>query len=302
MIDYCDTPAGIARLDLIRKLSYFIVERDEIRQKKEAGLEGPWTEDDILSTYRFCNIRRKHDRVSKWVIDNIITPNEDSDNLWFMLCCARWINWPPTIQELMALDLWPVKSFDPIRFGRVIDSRVARGDKTWTGAYMITARQIEPGQGKGEFIAERMLLPLLQSKLGPYLNSSNASSRKAEDVYEILRGHYGWGSFMAGQVIADMSYCRLLGQATDLQVFAVPGPGSMRGLNRIFERPLDQNIPRERFVDELMTIRYETEKLTGKVPDMTLHDWQNVMCEYDKFLRAVNGGRPRTNYTPETSF
>ena len=65
MIDYKTTPVGAARLDLLKRLAYFVVERDEIRQKKEAGVEAPWTEDEILATYRFCNIRRKQDRTCR---------------------------------------------------------------------------------------------------------------------------------------------------------------------------------------------------------------------------------------------
>jgi hypothetical protein len=168
---------------------------------------------------------------------------------------------------------------------------------------MITARQIPEGQGKGAFVAERMLNPLLTSDIGKYLNGPNAEYRSLETIMTKFQNRYGWGTFMSGQAVADMTYCRLLSKATDLQSYAPIGPGSTRGLNRTYQRPLEQRIPQDRFCYELMSVRDAVEsKLGYKIPDMTLHDWQNCMCEFDKYIRALNGGRPRSTYKPETSF
>jgi len=291
-------------IDLIHRLTYFVTERDHIRSEKEAGAPAPWTDDNILNTYRFCNIRRKDDRVSKWIHDYIIRPYEGTELLWFMLCCARWINWPPTIRELMDRGAWPILGFDPIRFGRVIDERAARGEKAWTGAYMITARHVPPGWGKGAYVAEKVLHPLLTKGIGTYLNSSLSQWRSVEETLSMFQGNHGWGTFMAGQAVADMTYCRLLGQAKDLHTYAPIGPGSTRGLNRLFGRKLDGRIQQEQFNAELMLVRDTVADTLGyPIPDMTLHDWQNCMCEFDKYLRALNGtGKPRSTYKPETAF
>jgi hypothetical protein len=284
-------------------MAHFVADREHIRTEKEAGAPEPWVQDKVLQTYRFCNVRRRHDRVSKWIIDNIITPYEDNDNLWFMLCCARWLNWPPTIQELMDRKLWPVTSFDPIRFGRVIDERVKRGAKTWTGAYIITARQVPPDQGKGEFIATRMLNPLLSSDLHKYFNSTMADYRTVQRSLELFKGKNGWGTFMAGQVVADMTYSHILRRAPDLYTFAPIGPGSTRGLNRMFGRRLDAPIQQAQFNEELIFTKNAVNEYLGWLDDVTLHDWQNCFCEFDKYLRASGGsGRPRSLYKPETAF
>ena len=49
----------------LNRLVYFITEREAIRLKKEAGEPKPWTSDPILQQYRFCNVRRMDDKVSK---------------------------------------------------------------------------------------------------------------------------------------------------------------------------------------------------------------------------------------------
>lgn len=289
--------AGLPNWGLMNMLAFFLLEREHIRNEREAGVSAPWTEDRTLQMYRFCNIRRRHDRVSKWIIDHIIEPYKDSPNLWFQLCCARLINWPPTIQHLMDENLWPTHMFDPVWFGQAIDERVASGQKTWTGAYIITARHVPKDMGKGLWVAQAMLQNALQ-----------ANKRMVHDTVEetigAFQGLYGFGTFMAGQVVADLTYSPQLSSAPDLYTYAPIGPGSTRGLNRLYERGLDKPIRQAQFNDELRYIADELEsKIDLGMPRLTLHDWQNCMCEFDKYMRVYNGsGRPRSTYKPETAF
>lgn len=288
----------------LNQLVYFVTERERVRVVKETGMPGPWTSDLILQQYRFCNVRRKHDRVSQWIIKNIIERYEGNPHLWFMLCCARWINWPPTMQALMDAGLWPEEHFDADAFGDLIDRRVQSGEKTWTGAYLITARLVPQGVGKGRWIANNMLRPLTEREdIEFYFDRTYPETRTVRGALAKFEGEYGWGTFMTGQVVADLTYSEALRNAPDLRTYAPIGPGSTRGLNRLFERTLDQRISQDRFNQELMlTLEMVNERLNGQLNDLTLHDWQNCFCEYDKYVRAQNGGRPRSNYKPETRF
>lgn len=51
--------------------------REAIRLKKEAGAPPPWIEDPILATYRFCNVRREDDLVTRWVRSHVRDPYHD---------------------------------------------------------------------------------------------------------------------------------------------------------------------------------------------------------------------------------
>ena len=51
---------------------YFAAERQNIFYKKLNGEEAPWTEDKILQEYKFCNSYRASDRVSQYLIKNVI--------------------------------------------------------------------------------------------------------------------------------------------------------------------------------------------------------------------------------------
>src|SRR5690242_934398 len=57
-------PSG-ARGDQVRRFVEYMVERENIRLKKEAGEPRPWTTDKILSTYKFTNVRRINDWTTK---------------------------------------------------------------------------------------------------------------------------------------------------------------------------------------------------------------------------------------------
>jgi hypothetical protein len=70
-------------------LFYWVREREEIRRRKDSGHPPKsWTTDEILLTYRFCNVRREDDRVTIWVRKNIRERFAGHPHLWFMLCIA----------------------------------------------------------------------------------------------------------------------------------------------------------------------------------------------------------------------
>lgn len=285
-------------------LIYWALERERIRKNKEAMLPPPWTEDPILQKYRFCNVRRQDDRVSQWLIGNVLNYFHDFENVmvfikWTALC--RWVNWPPTLNGLLSVGNYVTWDTIDLRgIGKFIDKRCSSGDKAWTGAYMVRApsKKKYPGFTKGRFVAERVV-GALDVHNGPLLSA--ISSKSAEAVWKVLMTVPNWGSFMAGQVVADWTYSVLLDGAYDLNTWAPQGPGSRRGFNRLLGRPLYQKIDDEEWREKLKEWRCELE-FEG-IPDVNLMDLQNCLCEVDKYLRVKNGeGRPRSQYRPETAF
>lgn len=287
-------------------LIYWALERERIRKNKEAMLSPPWTDDPILQKYRFCNVRRRDDRVSKWLIGNVLDFYYDFDDLmvfikWTALC--RWVNWPPTLGDLLVGGAGDYVTYDQIdlkAIGKFIDDRCSTGEKAWTGAYMVRApsKKKYPGTTKGQFVAETVV-----GELDNYRATllSAFSHKSAEIVWEALVSVPNWGSFMAGQVVADWTYCGLLGEAYDLNTWAPQGPGSRRGFNRLLGRPLYQKIDKEEWLEQLQTWRCALE-FEG-ISDVNLMDLQNCLCEVDKYLRVKSGqGRPRSQYRPETAF
>ena len=59
-----------------------------------------------------------------------------------------------------------------------------------------------------------------------------------EDTWNKLRDYPYMGPFMAYEVVTDLRHTHLLENATDIMTWANPGPGAMRGLNRLTGREL----------------------------------------------------------------
>ena len=110
----------------------FIKERHAIYLRRQAGQPKPWTDDPILQRYRFCNVYRELDTVTIWIRQNWREPFTEHRNLWFAMAMARAINWPDTLEEIGFPERW-----DPTVISNVMVARKARGEKVYTGAYML---------------------------------------------------------------------------------------------------------------------------------------------------------------------
>lgn len=286
----------------------FVCDRESLRLRKELGIT-PWTYDSILEKYRFCNIRRRDDRVSQWIIKHVIAGNEGDVTLLAFLALCRFVNWPPTIQEILSARLWPSadRRMDWGAMGDVIDSRTKRGEKAWTGAFMVRGEQKSHGHpwafwGKGRYIAKIVVERELTRSADRIYEAIETGTRGA--VASVLSRQYAWGAFMAGQVVDDWTWTPALRDANDHYVWAPQGPGSIRGLNRVLGRGLGGKFSEVEWVEQLQELREATIfRLGGQYNDLTLMDIQNCLCEFDKYERVRLGeGRPRSSYRPETAY
>lgn len=282
---------------------YWVWERETIRLGKLQGNAPPHTSDPILNKYRFCNVRRRDDRMTQWIMANLLDdPRFGGENdMWFVSAIARYVNWPPSLAALAANGAIPERAedFDPDVFIAVMDDLKEQGLKIWGAAYMLYPGR-ETGSNKAETVARRFLEPL--AKDAPNIRMS-LSENRVEALVSQLTKYWGWNTFLAGQVAADLTYYpQELGNAEDLYDWAPIGPGSSRGLNRMLGRRLNASWKQGDFNRELKAIWKEIQEQI-EIEDLTLHDVQNCMCEMDKYWRALNEeGAPRSLYKPETAY
>ena len=286
----------------LKPLLYWIKERESIRLKREAGLPPPWTKDPILSTYRFCCVRREDDRVTRWIRKNIREQFADNHNLWLMLCISRQINWPPTLDELITAGkkTWPSdnESFEPQRMAELLDRRQKRGDKIFTSAYLISGSGIKdhPTWSKGKWVAMGVIRPLWQTRTE--FQRVIRFEPSLQRVHAMLKEHPGWGDFLSYQAVVDMRFTPLLEKAPDVFTWACAGPGTRRGLNRLYGRPLHQRVSYEQVLKELRYLYAEVQKRVPNIP-MDLSDLLSCLCETDKYLRMQNDeGKMRSKFVP----
>lgn len=258
--------------DRLAILKYWIEERMAIQVKKILGAPKPWTSDPILQSYRFCNVHREHDTVTQWIKKNWRDPYDGHPNMIVAMAMARLVNWPDTLAEIGFPEQW-----DKDRFVKVIADRKARGLKSWTGAYMITAEMGAGAPSKEVSVAKTI----------DWFNESMVLD-SCYKAWEEFQGAPRVGSFIAAQIVADLKHTSVLREAPDRGTFCAPGPGSMNGLNWLLGNSMHTNWRQEEFQAVVNDLR-------EKVSDVTFvdaQDMQNCLCEIFKYQR----GSSRSKY------
>lgn len=262
-------------------LKYWIAERDRIRVLREDNAPKPWTKDAIFQNFRFCNVRREDDFVTRWFKDNWRREDYwEEPNFIPAIILGRTINWPQTLDRLG----FP-HEFRPVQMIDVMDQIQQRGGKVYTGAYMITAGP--PGVRKNVWV--------IGNAESYFRNPPRLDPKSIQKSWEtIMEAKYPCvGPFIAGQIIADLKHTRHLADADDWYTWAAIGPGSMRGLNRLYDRRLNVPLSQD---DALKEMREVKKQLDLPFP-ICLQDIQNCLCEFDKYERVRLGqGKPRAGY------
>lgn len=276
--------------DCVHKARYqhWVIERESVRKKREKGEPKPWTNDPIIRDYRFCNVRRMDDAVSNWLYDNWYLPYRNHKHMLTAIALARFINKPSSL-ELITQEVFTSKlkvNFDKII--KILREHRDKGNVIFNGAYMVRGND---GIDKIECVANWYVAPLEWVKI---------DTDSMENTHTRLLASYGMGSFMAGQIVADLRWA-VEGTWEDRNRWAPMGPGSLRGINRLRGKPIKTPMTKAEFDDGIL----EAKKACQELPELRAiafrleaHDYQNTFCEWDKYERALwDEGRPKQKYS-----
>ena len=292
-------------------LMYWIAERENMRLLREAG--GNWlTDDPILSTYRFCNVHRRDDKVTQWLLNNYYGPliegGANNEDLWLHALFVRLVNYPPTLATMMGEGFIQPKIYAWDTAGMIEYSKYAHSTalKLFNNAYMINSRvgTLSGGLSKFGGIIKLIVAEAIAHRRDFEKIQTGTSLQK---YVKAMTSFVSVGDFIAGQAVADLTYLPTSSyyHATDLHTWAPIGPGSTRGLNRLrglTGRTLERVVSQSDFNASLtqLNILIQSELYIG---DLTLHDVQNCLCEFDKYMRTLTGeGVPKQIYTPKEGF
>jgi hypothetical protein len=269
-----------AELDL---LVYWMTERDRIRALKENGAPKPWTTDPLLRDYRWCNVRRMDDRVSRWLLANWYGCRDDAADQLVGALYARLINWPEALAAF-------IEERAPEDARRILKERARAGLKVFTGAYVV------PGvAGKNKVDSVIDLIDLVYCNPHYILQATTM-----RDTWERLTRLAGIGSFLAGQIVADLATQGIGAAWPDRATWAPLGPGSARGLNRVLGRPKVEAVSQTRFDWLLPELCAELKPRVADLwrdRDLIAMDIQNCLCEFDKYRRlTLKEGTVRARY------
>lgn len=275
-------------------LTSYMAERELIRIRREEGLPFPWTDDVILQTYKFTNVRRSDDRTSRAFAAFYREHYERAGDEELLYNCgvARYFG---TVGFQRNVG-WMSKH-DSRKLSAVASAMQDRGEQVFTGAYMIT----NSGRSGAKHVVVATYLRGLWNEARAIV-AVGRESRSWEAMYRKLIRLPGFGGtgFMAKEVLQDFLYMSNL-TFHDAETWTPMGPGARRGMNRLQWREVRYRQPEELWIQEVQALHQYLApwwlRLYSK--RLTAHDVQFNLCEFDKYERVRLGeGRPRSRYAP----
>ena len=268
----------------------FAAERQAVFFRRVRGETPPWTDDPVLAIYKFTNAYRASDRVSQYLIRNVIyrddLPNAPRE-VFFRILLFKLFNKIDT-WELLEREVGPV-TFEDYRFA-AYDAVLARalqtGRRIYSAAYIMP-----PGtHAFGRSAKHQNHLLLLERMMADQLADRLTQTRTMQEGFEKLRAYPTVGDFLAYQFITDINYSELT-DFTEMD-FVVPGPGARDGLRKCFVDTGGLNEPELiRLMADLQEKEFERldldfQSLWGR--RLQLIDCQNLFCEIDKYARVAH--------------
>ena len=268
----------------------FAAERQDIFFRRARGEARPWTDNAVLTTYKFTNAYRASDRVSQYLIRHVIYRSDlpsSPREVFFRIMLFKLFNKIDT-WELLERSFGPI-TFEDYRFARydeVLAQAMRDGRRIYSAAYIMP-----PGSSAfGRPAKHQNHLLLLERMMEDRLPDRLAQTCTMQEGFEKLRAYPTIGDFLAFQFITDINYSEI----TDFSEmdFVVPGPGARDGLRKCFADPGGLNEPELiRLMADLQEREFERlgldfQTLWGR--RLQLIDCQNLFCEVDKYARVAH--------------
>lgn len=260
-------------------------ERQRVYHARLAGIPAPWTDDDIVSRYRFTNAYRAADRVSQDLIRVIYSGSQEPNDLVLRTLVYRFFNKPTTwtaLEKLRGEVTWD--GFDIEAYATQLDRMLARGQRVYSAAYIV------PPPPFGAARKHRNHLLLIEHMMRDGLPGRLARARSLKEVFEVIGSFPSLGPFLAYQLTIDLNYSALLD--FDEDDFVVAGPGALSGIAKCF--PDVGSLRPETIIRWMTETQHEQMKSAGVDfhdlfgRPLKLIDCQNLFCETDKYARVAH--------------
>ncbi len=267
---------------------YFAYERQKIFIKKKNAEKAPWTEDAILQEYKFCNSYRVNDRVSQYLLKNVIYNGiqYSDEDMIFRIILFKIFNKEST-WELLESKIGDItlSTFTFKEYSDILENAMNNGIKIYNDAYISCANKAYGYNRKHNnhlsllkqiFIEDKSHMKILKAKT-------------MKEAFDILIKYPLIGNFMAYQLITDINYSDVVNWSET--EFTVAGPGSERGIKKCFEN-ID-GYTKEEIIKYMCNHQEEEFARLGldfkgiESRPLQYIDCQNIFCELDKYCRQA---------------
>ena len=302
-------------IENFKHLHKWVTDRYKVHLLKDVFKQpAPWTDNPIIREFRFTNVRREHDKETRWVIENICHAEMTDANKWMNLILFRMVNKSETCKNFMPIN------FDNIDWNSIYNYVLYAPENyvMFTNAFKTSGVKGAAAKSLGHTSAFKdkvngvpPLISVIKYCEKLYQNEelivSLGNAVTAQDVFNCLQKVPGIGYFLAYQIFVDYTYCpESLWSENE---FVVAGPGARRGLDLVFEDKNGMSYEESLFwlrdnwnaICLWMNLPWNADEIFQDLPEydryMNVMSLQNCHCEISKYIRAVNGtGRPRNKY------
>jgi len=265
----------------------FAAERQKIFFKKLENAQIPWTDDRILSTYKFTNAYRASDRTSQYLIRNVIYRDDlpaSVNEVFFRIMIFKLFNKIETwqlLEDKLGSIMYAEYSFD--RYDKVLTEAMKAEQTIYSAAYIMPSG----GTTFGHTTKHRNHLKLIELMMADELPHQLADTPNMHKGFDLLRKYPTLGDFLAYQFITDVNYSEIT-HFSEMD-FVIPGPGALDGIRKCFLDLGGLNEPEIiKFMADIQESEFERlgldfQSLWGR--NLQLIDCQNLFCEVDKYAR-----------------
>lgn len=279
----------------------FAAERHAMYERRLNGEPAPWTDDTILGSFRFTNVFRASDRVSQFLIRDVISHGDSAaEEVLLRILLFRFFNKIET-WELLERECGPVTlgTFDPDRADALLSQARRSRRRIYSSAYIVPP---VPGWRTPKHAGH---LRLAISLAGGRFADRVRSTASLEELFLLLRSVPGLGDFLAYQLAIDICYSTIVDHDED--EFVVAGPGALDGLSKVFP-----GMDLRKAAEVIRVLTEDQERWFGEFGfrfsglfgrRLHLIDVQNLFCEISKYARVAHpeyrgvAGRTRIKQT-----
>ncbi len=286
---------------LERDFFSFIYQRQLIWYKRTVLRESsPWTNDELLQTYKFINMYRELDRCTKYLLEKIKSMH-DKKSLLLNIIFFRFFNRDQIYETLGVEPFFEINALLKEKIIENLSNRKKAGYAIFNDAYLIAATK--DGEKHREVIENLYEL----SKNSEQILFSLLNSKTPEDSFKILCSLPLVGPFLACEIWTDLTYIKFFDNDWTDDDFVNIGPGAAWGLEILAGRKLSRVMQKEKLyelhekqkeilpqIHHVLTEPLSWETISyasaySNCPFLSLTNIEGALCEFRKYYNLKNG-------------
>lgn len=294
----------------VREFYRFIYERQSVWHRRfvEKTSE-PWTDNLILQKNKFTNIYRELDPGTVFCRTQIMERDEPRPDIVFNVMMYRLMC---KISTYQFIGFQHLNSFSTKRLENDLRMIYETGEPVFGNAYLIS-----PYSSMGSDLKYVNVARLFGSICFSFDDFFQKLDRAPsfEMAFKVINSMYGFGPFLAYQVMVDLTYPLDTKYRSAILPFSQDdwarlGPGALRGLARMIHTwSTPQTLSALRWLhanQQKMFERYELDfpylkNEEGREIPISLANMQNCLCEYSKYANIKEGsGKAQRLFVPST--